>query len=540
MHRPRAWIQIESISLSNRDYMKRKAKKVVQPDSPSSARQRFAEALLDNLPGMAYRCENDRGWTTLYVSDGCESLTGYRKDLFMGAGKGLAELVHPEHQSEVRHAVDAAILANQEFDIQYRIVDAFGKEKWVREQGRGTENDNGKVGSIEGYIADVTPLISASLALTNEELRQKHEHLTVTIENAPMGIVTYGPDGLCLSANRAFCRMTGYSADELAEMTMLDLTHPDDREDSIRQSAQLLKGEIDSYSQRQRYLRKDGTPVSSSVVNTVTHDASGQPNLVIGHVTDLTAQIQAQAEIRRQHDQLAHADRLNTLGEMATGIAHEINQPLTAISLFAQAGRRLLETKDYDRLHEIFDKLSLHSRRAGAIIERVQDLARQKQTSRQRVSLVDLIKDVVELAEVDARNSGIDIEVRNELALPDVEVNVVQIQQVILNLLRNGMDAMRSLDCRNGKVILISAKICDDETVVIAVTDSGCGVSSEVVEGLFSPFSTSKASGLGMGLPISNAIITEHGGKMAFSNNKTVGATFTFTLPAARKGDHHG
>lgn len=524
--------------------MIRKAKKSTQPVSSSarssSARRRFAEALLDNLPGMAYRCENDRGWTTLYVSDGCEALTGYRKDIFMGAGKGLAELVHPEHQGEVRLAVDAAIKANQEFDIQYRIVDAFGKEKWVREQGRGTENDDGKGLSIEGYIADISPLISASLALTNEELRQKHERLTVTIENAPLGIVTYSPDGRFLSANRAFCSMTGYSADELAEMNMLDLTHPDDREDTIVLSTQILNGEIDSYSQRQRYLRKDGTSVSSSVVNTVTHDASGRPNLVISHVTDLSAQIQAQAEIRRQHDQLAHADRLNTLGEMATGIAHEINQPLTAISLFAQAGRRLLETNEYDRLHEIFDKLSLHSRRAGAIIERVQDLARQKQTSRQRVNLIDLVNDVVELAEVDARNSGIDIEVRAEAVLPDVNVNVVQIQQVVLNLLRNGMDAMRSVDCRNGKVVWIEMRNCDDGTVEIAVSDSGSGVSSDVVEGLFSPFSTSKASGLGMGLPISKAIITEHGGKMAFKNNDTVGATFTFTLPIARKGNHHG
>jgi len=124
--------------------------------------------------------------------------------------------------------------------------------------------------------------------------------------------------------------------------------------------------------------------------------------------------------------------------------------------------------------------------------------------------------------------------------LADVNVSVVQIQQVMLNLLRNGMDAMRSLEFRNGKVIWIATRNRNDGTVEIAVSDSGCGVSKDVAESLFSPFSTSKVSGLGMGLPISKAIITEHGGHMAFSNNDTVGATFTFTLPAAKKGNHHG
>ncbi len=523
-------------------------KKAAIADSESVqliSRRRFAETLLDNLPGMAYRCLNDRPWTMSFVSNGCAALTGHTQEFVLNARLGWADLVHPDDRDAARIVVNDALATHQKFDIQYRIIDRYGLEKWVREQGCGVYDEDGRAEAIEGYIDDITPLRNAVLTLANteafyeEEVRKKSERLSVTIDNAPVGIVTYRCGSTFLSANRAFCEMTGYSAEELKSKTVADLTHPDHLGANTDFMDLVQSEEIDTYSQRTRYVRKDGDVIEVSVVNAVTHDASGRPNLIIGQVTDLTAQIRAQTEIRQQHALLAHADRLHTLGEMATGIAHEINQPLTAISLFAQTGKRLFEAGDYASLKEIFDKLSQHSQRAGAIVERIQAMAQRKEGAKQIVDLNDLIEDVLYLAEVDASSSDISIELDLASESLNVEVDVVQIQQVALNLLRNSIDAMRSIECLNGKIVQVSTRRRDDGFLEVVVRDSGCGVPDELAEELFESFLSTKSTGLGMGLPISKAIITAHGGQMEFRNNDVCGAAFSFTLPAA-EGGHDG
>lgn len=517
------------------------------PDTTQlTEQQRFTETLLNNLPGMAYRCANDRPWTMAFVSGGCEALTGYTRTHVSGTGFRWADHVHPDDLGAVRVAVNVAVAEGEQFDIQYRIIDKFGQEKWVREQGCGIYADNQGAQILEGYIDDITPIKSAARALAQsekfyeEEVRRRHERLSVTFDNAPIGIVTYRCDGSIERANRAFCEMTGYTTAELKEMTVVDLTDPGNRSGLTALMAKVERGETGTYSHQTRYVRKNGAVIDVRVVNAVTHDAAGQPNLIISQVANLTTQLKAQSEVRRQHEQLAHADRLHTLGEMATGMAHEINQPLTAISLFAETGRRLFEAGEYDRLQEIFDKLSQHSHRAGSIVERMQNMGRRKEGSRRVIELNDLIEDVVVLAEVDARTNGIDIELDLGRQLPSVRVDVVQIHQVVLNLLRNGIDAMRLLGCSNGNTIHLSTRQRGAGTLEVAVTDSGCGVSDEVAERLFESFSTTKSTGLGMGLPISNVIVTAHGGQLTFQNNDDCGATFTFTLPAAKKGIQDG
>ena len=370
-----------------------------------------------------------------------------------------------------------------------------------------------------------------------EELRRGHERLKVTIEHAPTGIVTYRHGEPFMSANRAFCKITGYSSSELKRMTVWDLTHPEDRAES---AAKVETGEVERFSQRKRYVRKDGSIIDIGVVSSVTHDSDGRPDLIIGQVEDLTPRLNAEAEAREHREQLAHADRLNTLGEMASGIAHEINQPLTAISLFAQAGKRLLEAGNYGRLEEVFGKLSQQAQRAGAVIERVESMVRQQESVRAVVDCNALVEEVAELAEAEAHIHDISIEVETVNELPLVVVDAVQIQQVALNLLRNGMEAMRSVDCRDGNTITLQTKLRGDGDIEVVVTDKGCGVSKEVEKTLFRPFSTTKRSGMGMGLSISRSIIAAHGGRLDFHNNDSGGATFLFTLPSATKEKENG
>ena len=385
-----------------------------------------------------------------------------------------------------------------------------------------------------------------------EALRREHERLTVTIEHAPMGIVTYRFGEPFSSVNRALCEMTGYSVAELCAMTVRDLTHPDDWPEAAGLAQRARSGLVDRFSHRKRYIRKDGSVIEVEVVNSITHDTDGKPDLVIGHVKDLTPRLRAEAEAREHREKLAHLDRLNTLGQMASGIAHEITQPLTAISLFGQAGKRLLETGKQQQLPDIFDKISRHALRAGAVIERMHKMVKRHDSVREIVDCNALIEEVCQLAEAEARIRDMLIELDTGDDLPPVAVDSVQIQQVVLNLLRNGMEAMQAVEQRGDDTIRLRTRLRGDGDIEVLVIDSGCGVSQAIADQLFVPFATTKKSGMGMGLSICRRIITAHGGQLGFYNNPSTapaagtaarqrqpgGATFWFTLPAHCQEDH--
>jgi two-component system sensor kinase FixL len=282
--------------------------------------------------------------------------------------------------------------------------------------------------------------------------------------------------------------------------------------------------------------RADGQPATLDFSVRPIKNKTGEVVFLVTESQDITERKQAEEEARNHRDRIAHVSRLSTLGEMAAGIAHEINQPLTAISLFAQAGRRLVEAGDFEKMGEVCQKLNEHALRASDVVERMQTMARQGESVKELVDCNELIGTAVRLAESEARIRDIQIEFHKGEDLPPVSVDAVQIQQVALNLLRNGMEAMLAVDCCQSKSIVIRTRKTQDDEVEVSVTDCGYGVTEDNVDMLFTPFSTTKKSGMGMGLSISQAIIRAHGGGIDFLNNDTAGATFWFTLPAADRG----
>ena len=268
-------------------------------------------------------------------------------------------------------------------------------------------------------------------------------------------------------------------------------------------------------------------------------DKQGETVFLVTESHDITEQRLAEEEARHHRARVAHVARLSTLGEMAAGIAHEINQPLTAISLFAQAARRLVEAGNFERMPEVCEKLSEHALRASDVVERMQTMARQGESVKKIADCNELIDTAVKLAESEARIYDIQIEFDRGEGLSPVSVDGVQIQQVALNLLRNGMEAMTDHgDARKRAVSIRTRKLGDNE-IEISVADSGCGVPDDFAARLFTPFSTTKSGGLGMGLSISQAIVRAHGGNIGFRNNKGGGTTFWFTLPAVDREDQH-
>ncbi len=277
-------------------------------------------------------------------------------------------------------------------------------------------------------------------------------------------------------------------------------------------------------------LRKDGNefPLHLSV-SEVFHQTERK---FVGIIRDLTEQKKFEREAAEARDQLAHMDRVNMLSEMATGIAHEINQPLTAISMYAHTALRLLEspTPKMDLLISSLEKLSVQSHRAGSVIERMQQMVRHEDSERHVVSCNDLIEGVRNLAEIEAQLRNIEIDFTPNKKQCFLLTDSIQIQQVALNLLRNGMQSMESISCKNGNKINIKIEALKNQ-VKFSVVDQGTGISPKVHEMLYKPFSSTKKQSMGIGLSICKSIINSHGGQLAYTNNMQGGTTFYFTLP---------
>jgi two-component system sensor kinase FixL len=365
-----------------------------------------------------------------------------------------------------------------------------------------------------------------------EEIRRQNERLSVTVRNAPMGIVTYQFGETFASTNRAFETMMGYSNSELHTKDLTSLTHPDDRAELKRLTDEARNGRVEQFSVRLRLLKKTGEAVHVVIHSAITHDQHGNPDLIIAQVEDLTAEIQALEAERQHQDRLTHVARLSTLGEMTAGIAHEINQPLTAISMYAQSGVRMLDAgiPKPERLREALEKLSAQSLRAGAVIDRVQRLVRKQQSMFEEVRVNDLIGDILRLAESDARVNDTQISLHLADDLPTINADPIQIQQVLLNLIRNGIDAMRGIGCCHGSLLTITTRKLDG-AVEVSVSDRGTGVGSELTDTIFTPFTTTKSNGMGIGLMMCRSIIDAHGGQLNYRNNPDHGATFYFQLP---------
>lgn len=482
--------------------------------------------LFQNLPGMAYRRVNDSSGSMDFVSDGCRALSGYARSEFDNGHRNWLDLIHTDDRARVIDEVRKAFDDVAAFEIEYRIVDRSGEERWVWERGRPIDSEVDKQSHIEGFVSDVTDRKRTETALI-----EARAFSDAVVDTAADAVITIGADSIIDKFNRAAQRMFGYALEEAQGKNVSMLMPESFRSEHSQFISNYLAARDTAsaaVSREVMAIRKDGSvfPIHLSISEIHTRPE----RKFVGLIRDISEQRAVENEARQHREHLAHVDRLNMLGEMATGIAHEINQPLTAISLFVAAGSRLAAAGKSDRLPEIFEKLHKHAHRASAVIERMQTMARRHESTREVISCRELIDEVAKLAEAEARIRDMMIGVDIESGLPDICVDTVQIQQVVLNLLRNGMESIQSVDCRDGNTIDIQVCSLEDGSIRFSVIDRGEGVSDIIAKTLFAPFSTSKKSGMGMGLSISRAIITAHGGRLSFYNNDSGGATFFFTL----------
>jgi PAS domain S-box-containing protein len=311
---------------------------------------------------------------------------------------------------------------------------------------------------------------------------------------------------------------------------VLRRTHPEDKA-MVRQVIDRVTKEHKNFDFEHRLLMPDGSVKYIRVVGRPTSgDAAGFE--FVGAVTDITERKRAEEALQQAHAELVHVTRVTALGELTASIAHEINQPLTAVLNNASACLRWLagESPDLDEAREAVGRIIRDGNRASDVIARMRALFRKGCAVKEQLDLNEAIKETTILTQSEIRRNKVALRMEMARDLPSVIGDRVQIQQVVMNLILNGIEAMSTLDERNREMLIRTQSSGGDE-VLVAVRDSGIGLDPRSAERIFDAFHTTKPSGLGMGLKISRSIVEWHGGRLWAVPNHDRGATFQFTLP---------
>jgi len=281
--------------------------------------------------------------------------------------------------------------------------------------------------------------------------------------------------------------------------------------------------------------RRDGSTFPMELA--VGEMKSGAQRFFTGFIRDLTERQKTEARLQELQSELVHISRLTAMGEMASTLAHELNQPLSAISNYLKGSRRLIGNDNDERatmMRDALDKAADQAMRAGQIIRRLRDFVSRGESERRVENITKLVEEASALALVGVKDRGIRVTFQFDPAVELVLADRVQIQQVLLNLIRNAMDAMETSAARD---LAISVMAAGDSHVRVSVADTGSGIEPEVAEQLFQPFITTKRHGMGVGLSISRTIIEAHGGRIWVEPNPAGGTIFHFTLAAVNEGD---
>jgi len=370
----------------------------------------------------------------------------------------------------------------------------------------------------------------------DEKLRRSEERFRRYFDLGLIGGSLTAPDKSFLEVNEQLCRILGYERHELARKTWDDMTHPDDLEAEIEQFELVLQGKQDGYSLDKRWIRKDGEIVHSIMAARAVRHPDGSIDYIVGLVQDITKRKSAEESLQRLQQELAHIARVTTMGEMASSIAHELKQPLTAIVTNAHACARWLAKKpsNMKEANAAISRIVRDATRASRTIARIRAFVQRREMQVSSFDLGALARETVSMTEADAHRHGVSLTVATSTGLRHVMGDRVLVQQVILNLLKNSVEAMETVAGRK-RMITITVEAWSDSSLRLAVTDSGVGLGQTQRERALEAFHTTKPAGMGMGLAISRSIVEAHRGKLWPSDNDGPGVTFQFTLPIARE-----
>ena len=520
------------------------------------SQQRF-ETLARMAPVGIYHCDADG--KCLYVNEQWCSVSGLAPE--QARGDGWRAALHPDDRTRVLAEWTRRVETGTRFRSEYRLVRPDGVTTWVLDQAEPEKNTAGQVTSFVGTVTGINDQkqieqtqrnlnveLESRIRQRTEALRksdltlqeQIHERKRIfeelliadarwrsVVEGAPDVILVVEPDGRISYANRP---IPPFDKDEVVGKSLLEVIpadyHRRTRElmRSVLKTGQSVTDELivagpdgaqTWYSSRIGAVKRAGETVALTIVS-----------------RDITRQKRVEEESRRRQQELAHVSRLTTMGEMAAVLAHELNQPLAAIANFAAGCLRRLRSGRLDE-NELIEALGGIREQADRASERIQTIRRfvqARETSREPLNLSDLVTDAVELAQIEAQRQGVTVAVSSARRLPRIVGDGIQIEQVLLNLIINAIEAAAGTE-QGPRTVQIETSLGPDGTVQTCVTDSGPGLPADYQNWIFEPFQSTKPDGLGMGLSISQTLVEANGGRLWAEPADSGGAAFFVSFP---------
>ncbi len=484
--------------------------------------ERKLSTLISNLPGMTYRCLNDENWTMEFVSAGCKELTGYKPSDFIGNRKlTYNQAIYAEDRKVVWNKIQKDLKEKRPFRLEYRIQTKSGKIKWVWEQGVGIFSNKGELLWLEGFITDISERKQAEKALQENErrLRDLVDHSLIGISIIQEGRVIY--------RNPEQKRLLG-SMPLTTNLLEYEDIHSEDREKVGKLYKKISSGKTQTMETDFRFYPfpgKNNKDDMKWVYCRATVIEYKRKEAVLVNLMDMTKAKELERLLRIQ-------DKMASLGRVATGIAHEIRNPLTAVNMYLDVLKTAFERQtDGRKRKETVDKLQLASNKIESVIRRVMDFSKP---SEPRFVVEDInrpVEDAIKLSSVALRKSGIKIEKELAENLPLCKIDPHYIEEVILNLINNASEAVKNVD-REQKIKVSSSR--EGHFVLVRIADSGPGVPADMRNKIFEPFYTTKKDSTGIGLSLVHRIITDHGGTIDVKTSKWGGAEFRIKIPIAK------
>ncbi len=431
------------------------------------------------------------------------------------------QTVHPEDHPLVRTAIEKALHGYEPYHIDYRVVRPDGPLRWITARGTIEKNAQGRANRLRGISMDIT------------EQKESEDRFRRVIEAAPNAMAMIDDHGHIRLVNAQMESVFGYTRAELLDAPLEQLV-PGSlalAPATTRPSTPISGQEPPPRAVVEKTgWRKDGSPVPIEI--RLSPISTPQGKFVLASILDVTRRRLAEREAAHQRQELAHLSRISILGELSGSLAHELNQPLAAILSNSQVGRKslALPNTDLTELAAILDDITADAKRAGSIIHGMRAMFRKTSTTEiESVNLNTAVHQVLHLinSEIIARHVSLDLQLAPDL--PPAGASLVEIQQILMNLMVNSLDAVKTTNTPG--LIKITSRTQDDQ-IVVSVHDNGPGLSPVQLENLFEPFATTKTNGLGLGLAISRRLTERFAGTLQGANHPEGGAIFHLTLPA--------
>ncbi len=470
--------------------------------------------MLESSPLVPWEADA-KTWCFTYVGPQAEGLLGFPVAAWYD-GDFWAQRIHPDDRDMALETCERLCRERSSYQFEYRMVRADGSIVWICDVV-SVETRDGEPDVLRGFLIDVS------------DRRESEERLQLMADALPAAIAYVDKDQRYQFVNQAYEDWFGIPTAEVVGQTLEEFLGQEMYRSLGPQVERVLSGERIKY--RSHLRGPDGVRRHFDASFVPHQERSGEVLGYFSLVLDTTSQVEAEEEARHTRDQIAHVSRVATMGELATSMAHELNQPLSAIVSNAQAATRFLaaENPDPEEARDALADIAEDAKRAGGVIRRMRGLLSGGKPQRTALDLNGLVEGVAALMHSDAVSRQITVTLDLADDLPALTCDPIQVQQVVINLMMNGCEAMSHENTTHRELTIQTERA--DAHLRISVVDTGHGLEPETEKEIFEPFVTTKDGGMGMGLSISRSIVEAHGGRMWATPHSERGAAFHVELP---------